>query len=249
MDEESSSSGFLTQADYRVALLEILAGLTDGTARTRDVVARFEERYGDRIAPDHRAPRHENTTIPVWKDMLHQARLNLVRRHLMDSPADGIWQITEQGRQWLAADPKPAVRRTTRRATAPPVSSQHTVTLPMLEQVRKYLPEAEFRRVWGDLYEQLLAEERARSITAINRKALTDIVMSQVQRIHDLLQGRGGNRPSDEQLCDWVHFAYQLGLHREASALLPLISAAEVNDWYYERTKRIALASGARVGR
>jgi len=261
MDEESRRSQFHSQADYRVALLETLAELSDGTERARDVVARFEERYGDCITPDHRAPRHANTTVPIWKDMLHHARLDLVRRDLMDSPANGVWRITEQGRRWLADHPTTAMlpnlkfdrptpaRRTARQVSKKPASSQSEVTLPMLEQVRKYLPEDEFRRAWGDLYDRLLAEERARFITDIDRKALTDAVMTQVRRIQDFLQGRGDSRPSDEVLCDWVHFAYQLGLYREASALLPLINTAEVNDWYYERTKRIALASRVRVRR
>lgn len=65
------------------------------------------------------------------------------------------------------------------------------------------------------------------------------ILETQIKAVRDFLAGRA-SRPSDEKLCDWVHFCYTFELYREASALFQLVDAAQVERWQYERTKRLA---------
>jgi len=69
---------------------------------------------------------------------------------------------------------------------------------------------------------------------------LQKILSQQVEAIQAHLQGRGTTQVSDEKLCDWVQFCYIFELYSEGSELFSLVSEAEVNPWYFERTKRIA---------
>jgi hypothetical protein len=69
---------------------------------------------------------------------------------------------------------------------------------------------------------------------------------TQVTAVRDFLNGRSG-RPSDERLCDWVNFCYEFGLFREGRDLFKLIDPSQVNDWYYERTKRLARVCAMKV--
>ena len=46
--------------------------------------------------------------------------------------------------------------------------------------------------------------------------------------------------PSNEVLCEWVHFCYDFELYREGQLLFELVSPEQVNPWYYERTKKLA---------
>ncbi len=72
------------------------------------------------------------------------------------------------------------------------------------------------------------------------------ILDAQVTTVRDFLNGRSG-RPSDERLCDWVNFCYDFGLFREGRDLFRLIDPSQVNDWYYERTKRLARVCAMKV--
>ena len=47
----------------------------------------------------------------------------------------------------------------------------------------------EFRHDWGDIYDQLLAAERARAITPLNDRYLLERIRPLLQRIQDFLQG------------------------------------------------------------
>jgi len=117
----------------------------------------------------------------------------------------------------------------------------------MLEQTRKAMGDEQFRPVWGAIYDQLMAAERAKAITEVHDSDLTKSARRQVRQIQDYLQGRNGDRPNSEQICDWIHFCYQFSLFREAAALFTLVNADEVNSWYLERTRKIAAASRARL--
>lgn len=72
------------------------------------------------------------------------------------------------------------------------------------------------------------------------------ILDSQVASVRSFLNGRS-DRPSDERLCDWVNFCYEFGLFREGRDLFRLIDPTQVNDWYYERTKRLAKVCAMKV--
>ena len=65
------------------------------------------------------------------------------------------------------------------------------------------------------------------------------VLDAQVIAVRDFLNGRA-SRPSDERLCDWVNFCYEFGLYREGRDLFRLIDPSQVNNWYYERAKRLA---------
>jgi hypothetical protein len=69
---------------------------------------------------------------------------------------------------------------------------------------------------------------------------------AQVTAVRDFLNGRSG-RPSDERLCDWVNFCYEFGLFREGRDLFRLVDPSQVNEWYYERAKRLARVCAMRV--
>jgi hypothetical protein len=118
----------------------------------------------------------------------------------------------------------------------------------MLEQTRKAMPQESFRQVWGTLYDQLLAKERAKAITQISDKELLVAVRQPVRRIQDFLQGRGNDTPKSEDMCDWIQLCYTLGLYREGAALWQYVQRDEVNAWLYERSKKIATVCRTRIG-
>ena len=110
----------------------------------------------------------------------------------------------------------------------------------MLEQTRKQMPADQFRQLWGTLYDQLLAEERAKAVTEITQTELGRRARRRMDEIHAFLSGKNVSTPSAEVLCDWIHFCYTLDLFREAAALLPYIREDEVDAAIYRRAKRIA---------
>ncbi|MHC4616930.1 MAG: winged helix-turn-helix domain-containing protein [Planctomycetota bacterium] len=65
------------------------------------------------------------------------------------------------------------------------------------------------------------------------------ILEEHMGQIHEFLQGRT-SRPSDEVLCDWVQFCYTFEMYSEGNELFQLIVPSAVNDWLYQRTKRLA---------
>ena len=72
------------------------------------------------------------------------------------------------------------------------------------------------------------------------------VLDAQVTAVRDFLNGRSG-RPSDERLCDWVNFCYEFGLFREGRELFKLVDPSQVNDWYYERARRLARVCAMKV--
>jgi len=81
---------------------------------------------------------------------------------------------------------------------------------------------------------------------SIDKEKLADasplhkILDQEVETIRIYLQGRSSLQLSDEKLCDWVNFCYTFGMYAEGKDLFALVSGADVNPWYYERTKKIA---------
>lgn len=72
------------------------------------------------------------------------------------------------------------------------------------------------------------------------------ILEQQITHIREYLRGRL-DRPSDELLCEWVHFCYTFQLFKEGVELFNLIHATTVDPWPYERAKRIAKVCRIRV--
>ena len=106
----------------------------------------------------------------------------------------------------------------------------------------------EFRQDWGDIYDQLLAAERARAVTPLNDRYLLERIRPLFQRIQDFLQGRGNESPKSEVICDWIFICYTLEMFREGAALWRCVNKDEVNAWQYERTAKFSTACRTRVG-
>jgi len=75
----------------------------------------------------------------------------------------------------------------------------------------------------------------------------THILGDQVASINAYLLGRSSFQPTSEILCDWVYFCYTFAMYKEAIDIFLLINQTEVNEWYYERTKKIVRACEQKV--
>jgi hypothetical protein len=176
------------------------------------------------------------------------------------------WHITPEGRQFIEPDSPTnqlnldekmssaqdldncSTKRIEKTRLSGNRKSDMAISLEMLELTLSAMPSEQFRQIWGELYDRLIAEERAKAITLVTDKELLSAARQPVRRIQDFLQGRGNETPKSEELCDWIHFCYTLGLFREGSALWRLVQPEGVNQWQYERTKKIAAVCRARVG-
>lgn len=58
--------------------------------------------------------------------------------------------------------------------------------------------------------------------------------------IHSFLSGKSEQSPTSEKICDWVTLCYSLELFSEGKELFSCVDPVEVNDWYYERTRKMA---------
>jgi len=90
-----------TADDYRPVLLRLMGDL--GEARLPQVIAEFDQRWGDLIPLEHR---EQNESGDVrWQHYVRWARQHLVNAGLMGSGGHGVWTITEAGREWLREHP------------------------------------------------------------------------------------------------------------------------------------------------
>lgn len=249
-----------TQADYYVPLMRVLADFPNGEATSQEAIRNFYKHYSSYIDADHLTALGGMSHEDKWENYVRWARKGLKDLGYLEMPRKGIWRISDEGRNWLAANPnawhldnrahrphrqhKSGIEMTRSPAGAPPLAG---LSFEMLEQTRKAMGDEQFRPVWGAIYDQLMAAERAKAITEVHDSDLTKSARRQVRQIQDYLQGRNGDRPNSEQICDWIHFCYQFSLFREAAALFTLVNADEVNSWYLERTRKIAAASRARL--
>lgn len=65
------------------------------------------------------------------------------------------------------------------------------------------------------------------------------LMVTRLESIRQVLNGSMVT-PSDEVLCDWVHFCYDFELYREGQMLFTFVTPDQVNPWYYERTRKLA---------
>lgn len=251
---------FEVETDYHVPLLKVLADLPEGAPK-REVLALFWERYQEHIPPDHLQPVASHPRELIWENKVAWARNRLKDIGFIDASEYGLWRLSNTGRDWVANNPNATVRvsgkpvtatrsaRTRKRQSAPSASKPpaYGLTFEMLEQTRKAMPLEQFRQVWGLVYDQLQAEERAKALTPFSDKQLLQAVRQPVRRIHAFLQGRGNDSPKSEEICDWIHFCYALELYREAAALWQYVNQDEVHAWQYERTKKIAMVCRTKI--
>jgi len=83
-------------------------------------------------------------------------------------------------------------------------------------------------------------KRQTRRIGSTSQQEHHQILDREVEAIRAFLDGRSGQRPSDEKLCDLVQFCYTFGLYDEATRLFALVASDGVNSWYFNRTKRLA---------
>jgi hypothetical protein len=247
---------FRVQADYRLPLLRLLADMPGGGGTKQEVLERFWQQYESCI-PAKDLEEVPSGGVKKWANKVAWCRSDLTDLGFVDRSTRNVWSINQAGRDWLAQNPDAThLDRATgspagtvpgepprRRAPALPAG----ITLEKLERIRQVIPQDEFRQDWGDLYDHLLAEERARAITPVNDKLLANQVRPLVQRIQDFLQGRGNDTPSSELVCDWIFICYNLELLREGAALWQYVNKDETNPWQYERTMKLSAACRARV--
>jgi hypothetical protein len=257
---------FNGRVDYHVPLLRLLAEEFPDGADPPTVWRRFLRRYHDQIPPD-RTGRTDNQGREPWLNDVQWSGTALRHAGLMDDTVHGYWRLTQAGKDWPSKHPsdsrldastlgshRSGTSNPRSTAPSPTVSVRRDAVAPAgidlvkLERLRRELPPDVFRSELGTIYEGLLAESRANSITVVTDSGLLTTARQQVRRIQGYLQGRASDTPKSEELCDWIQFAYRLELHREAAALWQYVHQNEVNPWQYERTKKIAMACRARIG-
>ncbi len=103
---------FKTIGDYLVPLLRLLDEMPSKRGDASSVIKGFGWRYKQEIPEAHRRTKRTRVDqlygAPIWEQMVRYARNRAVRFDLMDSPAKGVSQLTEQGRRWLAENPEAA---------------------------------------------------------------------------------------------------------------------------------------------
>lgn len=244
---------FSALSEYAVPLLRLLNSLPGGQGYAAEVVHLFERQYGDRIPDQHRRIRG-TTKTPIWDNNVRWCRNTLKMHGFVDSPRIGVWRITEAGRHWLAENPtadrlpplsqprRQSQRSRTGRSTHPPASRLAGLTLDRLEETRRVMPPDQFRAVWGDLYDSLVAEERTGAITRIARADLEQRVFKRLGEIHAFLLGGQSTTPTAEALFEWVRFCHALGLRREVTALVALIPDGSLEPAVVAKLKVVAAA-------
>jgi hypothetical protein len=77
--------------------------------------------------------------------------------------------------------------------------------------------------------------------------AAHDLLDREIYSIQAFLSGRNEQPPTSEKICDWVTMCYSLELYSEGAELFGFVDPLEVNEWYYERTKKIARSCALRM--
>ena len=243
-----STSMFQTFRDYEVPLLRLLSTFEGGQGQVGEVRNDFAERYEHNIPGDHYDLLKDGRAR--WYKFVRLARRQLIDCGFVDAPARGVWRITEAGSQWLQdhseatrLDPEQRARqaRSRRRRSVALVG----VTLEQLKATKAAMPADQFHPIWGELYDRLLAQERAHSKTSVSNRELGTRARAVLNEVHDSL---GGNvAASSEKAYDWMQFCYALRLYRETAALFAFVSQDDLPEWAYERARKMAEACRARV--
>lgn len=209
---------FQAYAEYRVPLLEVLADMPEHQATPREVYAEFERRFRQFI-PARDFQEMASRGVLRWTNRVAWERFRLIELGLMEGPRPGIWRITAAGLQWLLDHPTEVhIARSARGA-----GTQGNRGPRVPAQPRRAKPPREVRKA-----------ERADE----DRLCL-EILHREIKVVRDLLRGQGA-APSDERLCDLIQLCYTFGLYAEGRDLFALVDGRAVNEWLYERTRKLA---------
>lgn len=74
----------------------------------------------------------------------------------------------------------------------------------------------------------------------LNKATLAyELLDREILSIQTFLSGKNEQLPTSEKICDWVNLCYSLGIYPEGAELFNYVDSTEVNEWYYERTKKM----------
>ncbi len=194
---------------------------------------------------------------------------------LMESPARGVWRISEKGLEWLVdlmlAElvewPESGDLRLTQKGhewlrdltTAGLIeesaSGEMWISEKALEWLRENAPATSLEpgspTSAGPMRRGTSGSKRrrgARLSQARNEEEARwlEIIEGEVRAVRDFLLGRAP-RPSDERLCDLVWLCYLLELYQEVHDLFAVIDRSAADPWLYRRTARLARLSAMKV--
>lgn len=230
---------FQIMAEYTLALLQLLSEV--GPVKTRTALEAFEKKYRGRIPEEM----YEMVGNEIkWSNRVRWERLNLARLGLMGNDIKGIWYITEKGCQFLENHPNDALpvlqnlisqdsnrmkdKRNQKEKTPRRQNTKTTIGHPTISSA---IPRAGGRK--------------QQSVTPLPKfstelKNAHQKLEQEIRTIQEYLRGVSSYQPSDEVLCDWVHFCYNFELYAEGVDLFTFIDGSKVNSWYFGRTKKIA---------
>ena len=120
------------------------------------------------------------------------------------------------------------------------ISENYTSKLLIADGNSPYLIDTRIRETTVEGYSYSVSRRKPHLGNLSHDARQHEILDDEIATIHSYLNGQLINCPSDEKLCDWIHFCYSLELYQEASELFPLIEKSGVNPWYYERSRKIA---------
>jgi len=83
-------------------------------------------------------------------------------------------------------------------------------------------------------------EENSQKTYLDEDKRVHNALTEELLTIRTFLIGKNEQIPSNEKICDWVNLCYSLELFTEGAELFIYVDPIDVNDWYYERTKKMA---------
>jgi hypothetical protein len=245
---------FEKSGDYDLTVLRLVAQLSNGAGSVNEVFDLFYATYASQLPKGALKPINSNSNEPQWQKRVRWSHEYLIEMNLLEESTQGLWQITDEGKEWLARNPTAtSISEVTRMRTVGDVSKAgqkpHSdqkvpqplndipagITFKMLEQTRQAMPPDQFRRVWGLL-------------TQVTDEELLLVAKRLVRRIQSFLQGRFNDTPKSKEVCDWIQLCYILGMYREGAALWQYVDREEVNPGHYERVKKISASCRTKRG-
>jgi hypothetical protein len=222
-------------AQYTLALLQLLDEV--GPLTTRLAIEAFEKKYRDRIPEDMYGMVGNEFK---WANRVRWERLNLARLGLMGNDQRGIWYITEKGYLFLREHPDDALRQLQDLMTTDANrAKEERQKKPRTPNIKTAMPKKKIENRQATLSSQEFEDK----VSLAHRK-----LRQEIQTIRDYLHGVSALQPSNELLCDWVHFCYMFEFFTEGALLYPFISSEDVNPWYFERTRKLARLCSIKPG-
>jgi len=204
-------------SDFYVPLLHELNELPNRTGVPSNVLRIIKNKYGDQISQSQLENNKNGTQ--KWIYNVRMCYVHLRKRGFVESPSTGIWKLSEIGYDWLVNHP----------------NATHLIG------ISNFNGKSAQRKV----------VRQGRSFVGIGEPYQVNpkykLLDNELEMIKGFLSGNNSFQPSAEKLCDWVQFCYLFEMDIEATELFTFIEANDVNDWYYERTKKIAKVCSRKV--